>query len=287
MVAVQRSIVTTHLLLCLPPEYNRLYKTGDFASVQKSTIYYEGRTDSQIKIRGYRVDLTEIEKHVIKMDTVDKAIVLCYHAGEADQALLAFVEPKSDVKATLNEFQIEAKLQTLLPGYMVPQVVIMETIPLLVNGKIDRQSLLKAYESTNNNDDSEQFIDQDYTGVPASQLEMAKDLFEIVGHAIGRSIRSAISVQSNFYELGGNSLNSILTVAQLKERGYFVSITQFITAANLGEILNLIAVTGEENYLSQVDDEFQRQLTVSPLRAEDQERDIRYVEWAPLSAILC
>lgn len=255
-------------------EYNRLYRTGDFASIQKSTIYYEGRTDSQIKIRGYRVDLTEIEKSVTQMATVEKAIVLCYHAGEADQALLAFVELKRAVKDSINEFQIEAKLQSLLPGYMVPQVVIMDTIALLVNGKIDRQSLLKAYESTNNNEDSALYIDQDYAGVPEGQLDTAKDLFEIVGNAIGRSVRGAITLKSNFYELGGNSLNSILTVSQLKEKGYFVSITQFITAANLGEILNLICTTGDKNYLSQVDDQFQRQLTISPLRVEDMDDDI-------------
>lgn len=221
--------------------------------------------------------MTEIEKNVTKMGTVEKSIVLCYHAGEADQALLAFVELKEGAKDSINGFQIEGKLQSLLPGYMVPQVIIMDTIPLLVNGKIDRQSLLKAYESTNNNEgDSELYIDQDFTGVPAGQLEIAKELFRIVAHSIGRSVRGAINVKSNFYELGGNSLNSILTVSQLKEKGYFVSITQFITAANLGEILNLISKDGETNYLSQVDDEFQRQLVVSPLRAEDQDADIRY-----------
>lgn len=221
------------------------------------------------------MDLTEIEKNVTGMDTVAKAIVLCYHAGEADQALLAFVELTAAVKDSINEFQVEAKLQSLLPGYMVPQVVIMDTIPLLVNGKIDRQSLLKAYERTNNNDgDTELFIDQDFTGVPKGQMEAARCLFEIVGQAIGRSVRGALSVKSNFYELGGNSLNSILTVSQLKERGYFVSITQFIQAENLGEILNWIAKSGGENYLSQVDDEFQRQLKVCPLRAEDKDEDI-------------
>lgn len=222
------------------------------------------------------MDLSEIEKTVAKLDTVEKAIVLCYHAGEADQSLLAFVKLRDDVKHSINEFQVESKLQSLLPGYMVPQVIIMDTIPLLVNGKIDRQSLLKSYESTNNNEDSSIYVDQDYTGVPESQMSIAKDLFEIVGNAIGRSVRGAIGVKSNFYELGGNSLNSILTVAQLKERGHFVSITQFISAANLGEILNVIAKNGEKNYLSLVDDEFQRQLTISPLRTEEKDVDIGY-----------
>lgn len=133
------------------PEYDRLYRTGDFASMQKGgCIIYEGRTDSQIKIRGYRVDLSEIEKNVLSIDGVDKAIVLCYHAGEIDQALLSFVT-LTDNATLRQEAQLENALKTKLADYMVPQIIIIDSVPLLVNGKIDRQSLLKMYENTNNN----------------------------------------------------------------------------------------------------------------------------------------
>lgn len=132
-------------------EYDRLYRTGDFASIQKGgCIIYEGRTDSQIKIRGYRVDLSEIEKNVLTIDGVDKAIVLCYHAGELDQALLSFVTLSDDAPLQ-QDAQLESALKSKLADYMVPQVIIIDTVPLLVNGKIDRQSLLKMYENTNNN----------------------------------------------------------------------------------------------------------------------------------------
>lgn len=132
-------------------EYDRLYRTGDYASVQKGgCIIYEGRTDSQIKIRGYRVDLTEVEKNVLSIDGIDKAIVLCYHAGEIDQALLSFVT-LSDDAVMRQEAQLEHTLKAKLADYMVPQVIIIDSVPLLVNGKIDRQSLLKMYENTNNN----------------------------------------------------------------------------------------------------------------------------------------
>lgn len=113
-------------------------------------IIYEGRTDSQIKIRGYRVDLTEIERNVLSIKDVDKAIVLCYHAGEMDQALLCFVTLSSDATYT-QEAQLETVLKSKLAEYMVPQIIIIDSVPLLVNGKIDRQSLLKMYENTNNN----------------------------------------------------------------------------------------------------------------------------------------
>lgn len=76
--------------LAVDPVYSKLYRTGDFASLIKGVIYYEGRTDSQIKIRGHRVDLSEVEKNLTALDYVEKGVVLCYHSGEVDQALVAF-----------------------------------------------------------------------------------------------------------------------------------------------------------------------------------------------------
>ena len=224
--------------------YSRLYRTGDFASLHKGVIYYEGRTDSQIKIRGHRVDLSEVEKTLTTLGYIDKGIVLCYHAGEIDQALLAFVTVKasSNPYITKTSLQIENDLKNRLASYMVPQVISLDAIPQLVNGKVDRQALLKEYENTNNNDnDLAISFEMDFFGVAEDQYEAAKDLFDIVGNSIGRSIRTKLSINANFYELGGNSLNSIFTVTQLRSKKYYISITDFIQAANLGEILYKIS----------------------------------------------
>lgn len=218
-------------------------------------IHYEGRTDSQVKIRGHRVDLTEIEKNLIEIPEVEKGIVLCYHAGQMDQAILAFAVIKST--SLVHELQIEKILRNKLPEYMTPQVIIVDQLPLLVNGKIDRQMLLKMYENTNNNgkkfslplfaerrlnvfyfsDVSEVFIDYDYSEVPPNESYKAKVLFETIGEIVGRSTRETISLKSNFYALGGNSLNSIYTVAKLRDKGYFIEITSFISAKNLQEVI--------------------------------------------------
>lgn len=81
---------------------------------------------------------------------MEKGIVLCYHAGQIDQAILAFATTKAE-SPIQQAIQIENMLRDRLADYMVPQVVLIERVPLLVNGKIDRQSLLKMYENTNNN----------------------------------------------------------------------------------------------------------------------------------------
>lgn len=222
--------------LAVDPAFAKLFRTGDFARLEKGTLLYEGRTDSQVKIRGYRVDLSESEKAINAIDGVDKGVVLCYKPGEVNQAILAFVT----TQASLNEYQIETLLKKHLVAYMVPQVILIDSIPLLVNGKIDRQSLLKSYECLNNNNNDGMFYHTyiDYTGVPESQMTAAKVLFETVASVLNRSARSAISLDANFYEIGGNSLNSIFTISRLNEKGYQISIGDFIAAIDLGEILD-------------------------------------------------
>lgn len=134
--------------LAVDLQYKKLFKTGDYARLVKNTLVYEGRTDSQVKIRGHRVDLAEVEKAVNGVEGVDKAVVLCYRPGEIDQALLAFTTTANHL---ISEYRIEAELREKLTSYMIPQVVLIESIPLLVNGKVDRQGLLKMFENTNNN----------------------------------------------------------------------------------------------------------------------------------------
>ncbi|EDV94575.1 mycosubtilin synthase subunit C [Drosophila grimshawi] len=237
--------------LAVEKKYARLYRTGDYGSLKNGNIMYEGRTDSQVKIRGHRVDLSEVEKNVAELPLVEKAIVLCYRAGHVDQAILAFVKLRDDAPM-VTELQMEGRLKDKLADYMTPQVIILEQVPLLVNGKVDRQALLKTYETANNNEgDSSIVLDFDYTQVPEELKLTARDLFETVGGVIGRSTRASLAPHSNFYELGGNSLNSIFTVTLLREKGYNIGISEFIAAKNLGEIIERMAANHDSVQLEE------------------------------------
>lgn len=132
-------------------------------------------------------------------------------------------------------------------------------------------SIINLINVSNISDDSNIEIEYDYTGVCDTKMSMAKDLFETIGQIIGRSTRHSLSLKSNFYELGGNSLNSIFTVTQLRNKGYFISITDFISAENLGEILNKICDAHNENRfdgfdVDAINDEMN--LTIQPLAAQ-------------------
>lgn len=125
---------------------------------------------------------------------------------------------------------------------MIPQVVVIDNIPLLLNGKTDRQTLLKIYENSNLQNENDKAIDCDYTGVSDILQEKAETLFRTVASVIGKSFRSTININSNFYELGGNSLNSIFTVTKLQDQGYQIAITDFLTAKNMKDILEKMTI---------------------------------------------
>jgi len=76
----------------------------------------------------------------------------------------------------------------------------------------------------------------DYSGVPSQDLAKARVLFPTIASVIGRNSRALVTLHANFYELGGNSLNSIYTVTRLRDQGYQIGITDFITAKNLAEL---------------------------------------------------
>ncbi|KAL0860782.1 hypothetical protein ABMA27_009326 [Loxostege sticticalis] len=249
------------------PDYRRLYRTGDFGILQNGVILYAGRTDSQVKIRGHRVELQEIDREVTAVEGIDKCVVLCYGVKTGSPEILAFVTLEPE--ARLMAHQIEAKLKDSLTNYMIPQVIIVENIPLQVNGKVDRQALLKMYENTNNNDDSSISLEIDYIGVDQEYMEAAKVLFETVGEVLGRSVRGAISVRADFYELGGHSLNSIYTITKLRDKGYYIEISDFLKAKNLGEVLSHMTTKPDDNSKNK-----KPEFTVDLLKEDDEQKVI-------------
>lgn len=117
---------------------------------------------------------------------------------------------------------VEEDLQRFLPPYMVPQVVMVPHIPLLVNGKVDRQFLLKSYEEVFRKDAGDD-IAFDYAGIPNGYQAKAKALFETIAQVLRHNLKDNISASSSFYKLGGNSLNSILVVTKLRDLGFVIS----------------------------------------------------------------
>jgi len=120
----------------------RIYLTGDLGRIlPDGEIEYLGRIDTQVKIRGYRIELAEIESAILESKDVRKVAVAPCQMGEGNQELVAYCELQPGVSG-LDRKRLARRLRDRLPPYMVPAFVEeMQTIPLLANGKVDRNSL--------------------------------------------------------------------------------------------------------------------------------------------------
>jgi amino acid adenylation domain-containing protein len=119
---------------------SRVYRSGDVARWRRDgRIELLGRSDNQIKLRGFRIELGEIEGALRERTDVRQAVVICREDRPGDKRLVAYVVPESGVISTQ---ELRAYLLTVLPDYMVPSAfVVMESLPISPNGKVDRRSL--------------------------------------------------------------------------------------------------------------------------------------------------
>ncbi len=174
-----------------------LYKTGDLVKwTTDGEIEFIGRKDHQLKIRGFRVELGEIESALVSHESVEQAVVLT----DADQKrLIAYVISSNSI--TQNELQ-EA-LQTRLPEYMIPSAfVFMDQFPMLANGKVNRKQLATQVVAS---------VTENVTYVaPITEIEkqLATIWSEVLTH-------EKVGTHSNFFELGGHSLLAIRLIAKM------------------------------------------------------------------------
>ncbi|HEY1171319.1 MAG TPA: amino acid adenylation domain-containing protein [Verrucomicrobiae bacterium] len=175
-----------------PGTENRLYKTGDLARWKADgNVEFLGRADNQIKIRGYRVELGEIEAVLATHPGVSESAVTVYQGETGDKRLAGYVV-RNNPDVTWPE--LKKFLDAKLPEFMVPSAfVFLEKLPLTPSGKIDRKSLPAP----------------DVTAAPSEQAYVAprneteESLVQIWSEVLGRS---KIGVHDDFFELGGHSL---------------------------------------------------------------------------------
>ena len=129
----------------------RGYRTGDLCYREKGVYYYCGRADNQLKLNGYRVELEDIERNLQKLPNIQRAAVIPVWKGEKVQYLAAFLLLKEPDGLTGLKRSVELKKQAaqVLPAYMIPRkMVVVDTFPLNVNGKVDRKALAVRLEET-------------------------------------------------------------------------------------------------------------------------------------------
>ena len=181
----------------------RLYRTGDRVRRRADgNVEYLGRADDQVKIRGYRIEPGEITAVLREHAEVKEAIVLVQHDTGGEKRLVGYVVAKAR-EEELKQSELRSYLQERLPDYMVPaRLALVDHIPLLPNGKIDRKSLLAA----------------DLTEETESYVAPRNAVEEIVANIWGEVLGvKQVGVEDNFFELGGHSLLATQVIARTRD----------------------------------------------------------------------
>jgi len=193
-----------------PFHAGRIFNTGDVGRINlDGSLEFDSRNDLQVKIRGNRVELEEIEKHLITIENVRKVFLrVCDSKNKSQKSIAAYVVLNNQAVSIV---AIKDKLGQMLPDYMVPSsFVVMDDFPLTSHGKVDQQKLPEpnAMEAQVH----EQYI--------APSTETEKKIVVLWADLLGRE---QISKDSSFFDIGGDSLIATTLISRLKSE-YGISI---------------------------------------------------------------
>ena len=173
----------------------RMYRTGDIVRWRKDgQLQYVGRADEQVKVRGYRIELGEIRAALAELEGIEQAAVIAREDRADAVRLVGYVTGVADPS------EIRARLGQRLPTYMVPSaVVVLDALPLTVNGKLDTRAL-----------PAPDYQDVDRYRAPASALE--ETLAGIYARVLGVD---RVGADDSFFHLGGDSLSAMRLITAI------------------------------------------------------------------------
>jgi amino acid adenylation domain-containing protein len=200
---------------------SRLYRTGDIVRwLPDSNLAFLGRADHQVKIRGFRIETGEIEAALSRYPGISQAVVIPREDHSGQRQLVAYVVP---TEAALDPAHVRRALDEQLPDYMVPSAIIMlDALPLTLNGKLDRKSL-----------PAPDFASSSTRAPRTPKEELLATLFaEILGV-------EQVGIDDSFFNLGGDSILAIQLAARAKKSGIefeLASLFDYQTVAELAGV---------------------------------------------------
>jgi amino acid adenylation domain-containing protein/non-ribosomal peptide synthase protein (TIGR01720 family) len=208
----------------------RLYRTGDLGVwLPDGNLEVAGRKDSQVKVRGFRVELGEIESQLLQQSAVQEAVVVLREELPGSKRLVAFVSPAVMLSGeTLREY-----LKARLPAFMIPSsFVLLDRMPVNRNGKVDRKAL------------ADRPLDEPgrSSGYAPPETTVQVTLARIWGEVLGRE---NIGIHDNFFELGGDSIMIIQIVSSAYQEGLKLSAQQFYEHPTIAGLSNFAVAAVE------------------------------------------
>jgi len=180
----------------------RLYRTGDLGRWRSDGLLeFLGRKDRKIKLRGYSIELYEVEQALLRLPELRDAVVVVEDMGSDNKRLVAYVA--SDNHASIEPRMLRSRLFSAVPGYMVPsEIVVLQSLPLTARGKVDRKALPSTEEARRGK--------QTVSRGPVNEVE--RKLAQIWREALKRP---EIGVEDDFFIMGGDSLQATEVILEV------------------------------------------------------------------------
>ncbi len=205
--------------------YTRLYKTGDMVrQLGDGNIEYLGRNDSQIKLRGLRIELGEVENTISQFFSVKQCVVkVAEHVGQ--QYLIGYFSADHSIDTE----QLNHWLSKQLPEYMLPSLLKqVKSFAVTQNGKLDRTALPE--------------VNFKLLQGQSDQYQAAENsLQELLCHLVGKLLDLPhVGIEDNFFAIGGDSILSIQLAAQLRHSGYLISVREIVSCQTIRQLATFI-----------------------------------------------
>jgi amino acid adenylation domain-containing protein len=212
----------------------RLYRTGDRARyLRDGNLEFAGRTDDQVKVRGYRVELGEIEATLGSHAGVSEVVVIARENEVGEKTLIGYVVPARERPATGPD--IRNHLKQRLPHYMVPSaIVFLEAMPKTPNGKVDKRALPAPQAGD--------FAQEQKYVAPGTETEAR--LTQLWEHVLERN---PIGIRHNFFELGGHSLMAARLMHRIEQAfGQRLPLSALLHAPTIEQLAAVLDGDGED-----------------------------------------
>ena len=194
----------------------RMYATGDVARrLSDGAIDFVGRADRQVKLRGFRLELGEVEAALKSHEEIDDALVLVDNNPDGYKELTAYVVPGRGL-SSVSVGALRKHLKAKIPGFMIPgRIRLIAKLPLTPNGKVDRAALIAMHAPVT--DDVQHELARD---------ELENRILDLWVKVLGTA---AIGVDDDFFDVGGNSLFAVQLLTRIeREFGHSVDIATFV-----------------------------------------------------------
>lgn len=218
----------------------KIYKTGDVARYfEDGNMEFLGRVDNQVKLRGLRIELGEIETRLLTHPEIAEAIVVIHGKTLEDKYLCAYIVPANNEAPPADELRLH--LEEKLPDYMTPSYfVTLEKMPLSPNGKVNRKALPEPDRVSSGSAD--QYI--------APRDEMETRLASIWAEIL-KIEKENIGIDADFFEIGGNSLKSIVLISNIHKYLHVkFPLVDLFANAKLEKMAEYIKNSQKDNYTS-------------------------------------